>query len=105
MTTTTYENPCPLCGREMIAGPTVNDHHLIPRSKGGKKIPPDTLHVVCHRKIHSVFTDNELMVSYNTWETLKAHDQIASFIKWVGKKPSEYVDVHRETKSRKRKRR
>jgi hypothetical protein len=89
----------------MIAGPTVDDHHLIPKSKGGKKIPPVTMHIVCHRKIHSVFTDNELMTYYNTWERIQEHEQIASFIKWVSKKPAEYLDVHRETKSRKRKRR
>lgn len=99
------DNPCPLCGREMVPGPTINDHHLIPRSKGGKRIPPITMHVVCHRKIHSVFTDNELSNYYNTFERLREHEQIISFIKWVGKKPSEYVDVHRETKNRKRKRR
>jgi len=103
MTTTTCN--CPLCGREMIAGPTVDDHHLIPKSKGGKKIPPVTMHIVCHRKIHSVFTDNELMTYYNTWERIQEHEQIEAFIKWVGKKPAEYLDVHRETKSRKRKRR
>jgi len=83
----------------------VNKHHLIPKSKGGKKIPPVAMHVVCHRKIHSVFTDNELLTSYNTWESIQEHEQIASFIKWVSKKPAEYTDVHRETKSRKRKRR
>jgi len=96
---------CPLCGREMVAGPTINDHHLIPKCKGGKKISPETLHVVCHRKIHSVFTEQELKTYYHTWDRLKENDNIVSFIKWVANKPNEYLDTHRETKSRKRKRR
>lgn len=103
--TTKSSNPCPLCGREMVPGPTIDDHHLVPRAKGGKRIPPVTVHIVCHRKIHSVFTESELANHYNTFTLLKEHELIASFIKWVSRKPPEYIDVHRETKSRKRKRR
>lgn len=91
---------CPLCNRDMIPGLTVDDHHMIPRSKGGKKIPPVTMHIVCHRKIHSVFTESDLAAYYNTFEHLMEHEKIVSFVKWVGRKPIEYMDSHRESKTR-----
>ena len=49
---------CPLCGRPLIPGPSVDEHHLRPRSQGGR----DTvrMHRVCHSKIHSLFTEQVL---------------------------------------------
>lgn len=91
--------PCPLCGREMIEGSTVNKHHLIPKSLGGKET--FLIHVVCHGKIHSVFTERELFHHYHTFERLKEHEEIAKFIKWVRKKDPEFKTKHRKH-SRKR---
>lgn len=31
--------PCPLCGRPMIAGPSVDRHHWVPKSEGGRAHP------------------------------------------------------------------
>ena len=93
---------CPLCGREMIEGPTVDLHHLIPRSKGGKETV--LLHLVCHRKIHSLFTEKELARAYNTIEKLKENVEIQKFIEWVFKKPPEFVIWHTEHKIKKRRR-
>ena len=28
--------PCPVCGRPLIEGPSVDRHHLVPRSQGGR---------------------------------------------------------------------
>ena len=39
---------CPICSRDMIKGASINDHHFIPKSKGGKAEDKITLHVVCH---------------------------------------------------------
>ena len=50
------EDLCPLCQRQLIPGPSVDKHHLVPNSKKGKETV--TLHKICHSKLHSVFTEN-----------------------------------------------
>lgn len=81
---------CPLCERKLIPGPTTDEHHLIPKSQGGKD--KFLIHRVCHKKIHQVFTEKELMRNYSTWEKLKSHPQMAQFITWVKKRPIDYVE-------------
>ncbi len=77
------EEKCPLCGR-MLGSMNVDRHHLVPKTfKGTEQFP---IHKVCHKKIHSVFTEKELYKSFNTWDRLKAHPEIAPFIAWVAKK-------------------
>jgi hypothetical protein len=82
--------PCPLCGRELIAGKSVDEHHLLPKSQGGRET--QTIHRICHRKIHATFSEKELARNYTTWEALQAHEDIAAFIAWVQKKAPEYYD-------------
>ena len=93
---------CPLCNRELGTA-NVDQHHLIPSLKGGKD--KYSIHIVCHRKIHSCFTESELATYYNTWERLISHPDIAKFIEWVKKKPIDYIDSSKETIRRKSKRR
>lgn len=80
---------CGLCGRPMIAGPSVEDHHLLPRSQGGRATIP--LHRVCHRKIHAELSEKELARGYTTLDALRAHPDIAAFIAWVARKPPEFT--------------
>ncbi|MDY0160418.1 MAG: hypothetical protein RBR64_03675 [Bacteroidales bacterium] len=80
---------CPLCGRKMIEGNSLNEHHLIPKKyKGEKKV---FMHKICHQKIHSVFTEKELFEYFYTFDRLKEHKEMDKFIKWVRKKPVDYV--------------
>jgi 5-methylcytosine-specific restriction endonuclease McrA len=81
---------CPLCGRPLVTGKSIDEHHLLPKSQGGRET--HTIHRICHRKIHATFTEKELARSYSTWATLRAHEDIAAFIIWVQKKPPEYYD-------------
>lgn len=83
---------CPLCGREMRPGPTVNEHHLIPRMYGGTR--RYAIHKVCHNKLHSVFSEAELARVYDTFEKLRTHPEIARFIKWVRKQDPEFMTKH-----------
>lgn len=94
--------PCPLCGRPMIEGSSVNRHHLVPKSKDG--VEAELCHVVCHSKVHSTLTEAELAGEWNTWARLKRHPEISKFVKWVKKRHPEYVDVHLDTNVRKWKR-
>lgn len=83
---------CPLCGRPLIAGPSVNAHHLTPRKFKGRVAV--AMHKVCHDKIHAVLSEREIARDYDSIDKLQAHPEIAQFIQWVAKKPPEFVDGH-----------
>lgn len=97
------ENRCPLCGRELIDGPSVDEHHLVPRSRK-KNNDTVTLHRICHQKIHSLFTETEIAKFYYTIDLLLGHEEIQKFVKWVQKKDPTFYDSSRDHKERKRKR-
>ena len=81
---------CPLCGRVMFDGPSINEHHLVPKSlKGKDKI---IIHAACHQKIHTIFTEKELQQKYNTIKKIKENGEIQKFIKWIKKKDPEYYE-------------
>ena len=89
---------CPLCERE-LGNINIDRHHLVPKSRKGKE--QFSIHRICHVKIHSVFTEKELEKKYNTWEKLKSHPDIASFITWVKKKAPEFYDSSTMSQQRK----
>jgi hypothetical protein len=91
---------CPLCGRPLPDDKTTDEHHLVPRSQGGRE--KFRLHRVCHQKIHATLTERELARHYNNWESLRAHPDIATFIEWVSKRPPDYLDRNRKTKAMRR---
>ena len=93
---------CPICKRELIAGPSVDDHHLVPKTFGGKE--KVTVHKICHHKIHSVFTERELQHHYHTIERLLEHEEIQKFARWIQKKNPEFYDHSKDTTKRKKKR-
>lgn len=93
MTVNNNKEYCPLCGRELIDGPSVDYHHLIPRSKGGKNTIK--MHKVCHRKIHKVFTEKELKREYFTIEKILENKNIQKFLGWIRKKHPEFCDSHK----------
>jgi 5-methylcytosine-specific restriction endonuclease McrA len=78
---------CPLCGRP-LGEVNVDRHHLVPKSLKGRE--QFSIHKICHRKIHSIFSERELLRAYHTWDALKGHEDIRSFIGWVAKKPPEF---------------
>jgi len=81
--------PCPLCGREMVAGPSVDLHHWVPKSRGGWEAAP--MHRVCHRAVHAALDEREIADAYATPEALRAHPEIAAFLRWVRAKPPEFT--------------
>lgn len=92
--------PCPLCGRPLLDGPSINKHHVVPKTFGGRET--HWVHVVCHTKIHSVFTERELLHTFNTFEALLEHPDIQAFVKWVQKKPPEFRDRNAPTRRKQR---
>ena len=79
---------CPLCPRPLIPGASVDEHHLVPKSRGGSV--KELVHRICHRKIHATFSEKELARDFHTWESLRVHPSIAAFIRWVANKPPEF---------------
>jgi len=89
---------CPLCARPLDASADL--HHLIPKTFKGKETI--LIHKICHRKIHSVFTERELLHYFHTIERLKEHPDIQAFIKWVSKKHPEFYDSSKDSGRKKR---
>lgn len=73
-------DPCPLCGRPNYHP---SDHHLIPKSRGGKvtkNICGD-----CHNAIHKFWSNKELEKTYHTVEIILADPQFARHVAWLRK--------------------
>jgi hypothetical protein len=101
LTPLTKTNICPLCNREL--DDDYDEHHLIPKTFKGK----DTvcLHRVCHDKIHSTFTERELLKEYFTIEKILTNTDIQTFVEWIKKKPIDFFIGTKDHNIRKGKRR
>lgn len=84
---------CPLCGRPLPEGPTVDAHHPVPRSQGGTETV--AMHRVCHRKLHATFTERELAGFGDDWPRLRARPEMTDFVRWVARRPPEFDDGSR----------
>jgi hypothetical protein len=85
---------CPLCGREIPLAQR-DAHHLTPKSHGGKAT--ETLHRICHRQIHALFTEAELARNLNTMEALRTQRELMAFIRWVRTKPNDFFEKTRKS--------
>ncbi len=77
---------CALCHRPL--GARVEQHHRIPRSRGGTETIP--LHPICHRAIHAHLSNHELAAAYADLDTLRARPDIARFLHWLRDKPADF---------------
>ena len=77
---------CWLCGRTL--GAVVQDHHLVPKSKGGRETVP--LHPICHRAIHTNFTNAELARVGTDRDALLKNQALSNFVAWVKGKPPDF---------------
>lgn len=89
---------CPLCGRPL--GRRRERHHLVPRLKGGRETVE--LHPICHRKIHSLFTEAELARRYATVDALRSDPRIERFVAWLDGKPADFHAATHESRTRER---
>ncbi|WP_375290640.1 HNH endonuclease [Qipengyuania sp.] len=84
--------PCWLCARAL--GARVQWHHTVPKTKGGRTTVP--VHPICHRTIHTNFTNAQLARMAGDRNRLLEHGEIARFVAWIGDKPP---DFHAPTRS------
>lgn len=54
------------------------------------------MHRVCHKKVHSLFSEKTLARQFNTFEALLEHEDIAKFVRWVQKQDPEFNARHRK---------
>ena len=80
--------PCPICGRPMIAGRSVDRHHFVPKTEGGRVAVP--VHRICHRAIHSIWSERELARSLSEPAAIRAHPAMQRFLRWIAGKPPEF---------------
>lgn len=90
---------CVICSRPLL-GVREQRHHWIPRAHGGKQVV--TIHAICHQKIHSVFTERELLKYYHTAERILENTDMQNFVGWVKNKSPDFYVVSRETQKRRR---
>lgn len=87
------EATCWLCGRRL--GTIVQHHHPIPKSKGGRYTEP--VHPICHQTIHTHFTNADLARMGEDVAVIRAHPEVAKFLKWnAGKPPDFHAPTHRK---------
>jgi hypothetical protein len=91
------EGRCQLCERENC---DLNEHHLIPVHKGGRKLETIMICLDCHKQIHATFNNNELRDSLNNIEKLKNNKEMIEFFKFISKRP---YGKHLKMKQSKRK--
>ena len=73
---------CELCLRE---SERFTEHHLVPRSRGGKLGPKARLCPTCHRQLHAMFSETTLARELNTIQSLRADPAFAGYLKWARK--------------------
>ena len=68
-------NRCELCGREPVE---TTVHHLTPKEMGGTFMPTADLCIPCHKQIHSLFTNQDLMRLHLTeLQALRENERMA----------------------------
>ncbi len=79
-----FEEPpvCELCLRESVR---FTEHHLVPRSRGGKYGPKARLCSTCHRQLHTMFSEKTLAGQLNSVERLRADPDFAGYLIWASK--------------------
>lgn len=76
---------CALCGRAPLR---ITRHHLVPLSQGGKGGPLADLCAACHKQIHVLFSNDELL-ELRTVERLRDHPAVQKYLAWVRRQPPE----------------
>jgi 5-methylcytosine-specific restriction endonuclease McrA len=89
--------PCPLCERPLIH-PT--DHHLVPRSRGGRSEHTVRICRDCHGAIHALLTNRELERDHRTIEALRGEPRLARAIAFIARQPPERRIRHRTAAGR-----
>jgi 5-methylcytosine-specific restriction endonuclease McrA len=87
------EPNCELCERP-TPDQYLEEHHVVPISKGGKKLEKVKLCNACHGQLHQMFENRELKTM--TFEELRSQPKVWAWIKWIRKKKDFVVCLKRK---------
>jgi hypothetical protein len=77
---------CELCGREPVE---TTIHHLTPKEMGGTHMPTANLCIPCHKQIHSLYTNRDIITyGLTDVQALRQDERIAPYIRWIRKQPT-----------------
>ncbi|MGB3752343.1 MAG: HNH endonuclease [Parerythrobacter sp.] len=79
-------NACWLCGRPFAR--RIQWHHTVPKAKKGRDTVP--LHPICHKAIHTNFTNAELARHGTDRDRLLENAVLERFVAWVKDKPPDF---------------
>ena len=94
------ESTCPIC-KHAYDENMMTDHHLIPKSRGGKNGDKIEICKYCHDHIHDLFTEKELAICYNTFSSLLNTPEMKRWINWIRKRKPNGKLKRRRSKRRK----
>jgi hypothetical protein len=77
---------CWLCGRPL--GRRVEKHHPQPKSRGGQLTVG--VHPICHRTIHTLFSNVELARMQADGTPLASDPRMQRFLGWIAGKPPDF---------------
>ena len=77
---------CWLCARPFET--LIQWHHPVPKSKKGRATVP--VHPICHKAIHTNFTNAELARIGDDAEQIRNNEAVAKFVRWIAKKPPDF---------------
>ncbi|MFY8195934.1 HNH endonuclease [Novosphingobium sp. B1] len=86
---------CWLCSRPI--GRRSEQHHPVPKSRGGRTT--EEVHPICHRTLHSTFSNSELARIGADRGVIIANPAMARFLVWIADK---HPDFHAPTARKKR---
>ena len=66
----------------------MQQHHTVPKSKKGRETVP--VHPICHKTIHTIFTNAELARFGDDRERLLENGELAKFVAWIENKPPDF---------------
>ncbi|WP_265587140.1 HNH endonuclease [Sphingomicrobium arenosum] len=89
---------CWLCERPL--GARVEQHHPVPKSRGGKETRP--VHPICHRSLHAALDNKALALIGDDAPALRAHPALAAFLGWIAGKDPDFHAPTRRPASRRR---
>ncbi len=93
---------CPVCERDVTR---VSDHHLIPRSRGGKHEHTLPICNDCHNAIHALLTNVELEREFNSVASLLEDERFAKHVRWLRKQSPDRRMRTRTARDKRKKRR
>lgn len=65
-------------------------HHLVPKMFKGRETVD--LHRICHRKIHSLWSERELKNRFHDLELIRGQPEIRRFVQWLAGKPPGFYE-------------